>query len=164
MKFWKHSLLSAGMFLAVATTVTYTSCVHDSCKALMCRNGGTCADEFCRCPTGYEGTQCEIISRNKFLGTFTGKTQVNGQPVTGDAATVEPDHKVEGITGLKVTILSRTPEVITGVIDVTGKEVIVQNTDDKKVTWKMVADNRIEILIEEMKNGEKFITNFQGNK
>lgn len=164
MKFWKHSLLSAGMFLAVATTVTYTSCVHDSCKALMCRNGGTCADEFCRCPTGYEGTQCEIISRNKFLGTYKGQTKVNGKPVTGDAAEVEPDHKEVSVTGLKVTILSRTPEVISGVINAAGTEVIVPPTADKKVTWKMVAENRIEILIEETVNGEKFITNFQGNK
>jgi hypothetical protein len=164
MKFWKHSLLAATVFMTIASTVTYTSCKHDSCKALMCRNGGTCADEFCRCPIGYEGTQCEIISRNKFLGYYKGNTQVNGLPVTGDAATVEPDHKNVSITSLKVTILSRTPEVISGVIDATGREVIVQDTENRKVTWKMVADNRIEILIEEMKNGEKYITNFQGNK
>lgn len=164
MKFWKHSLLSAGVFLAVASTVTYTSCVHDSCKALMCRNGGTCADEFCRCPVGYEGTQCEIISRAKFLGTYEGISQVNGEPVKRDAAIVEPDHAEVSVTGLKVTILTRTPEVISGVIDANGKEVIVQPMENKKVTWKLVSENRIEILVEETRNGEKFITNFQGNK
>lgn len=164
MKFWKHSLLSAVMFLAIATTVTYTSCVHDSCKALMCRNGGTCADEFCRCPTGYEGTQCEIISRNKFLGTYGGITQINGMPVNRDGAVVEPNHEDVSITALKVSIYSRAPEVIAGVIDPEGREVIVQSTENKRVTWKLVSDNRIEILIEEMKNGEKVITNFQGNK
>lgn len=164
MKFWKQSLLSAGMFMAIATTVTYTSCVHDSCKALICRNGGTCADEFCRCPSGYEGSQCEIISRNKFLGTYEGISQINGQPVKRDAAIVEPNHEDISITSLKVTILTRSPEVISGVIDPNGKEVIVQATEDKKVTWKLVSENRIEILIEEMKNGEKIITNFQGNK
>lgn len=164
MKFWKHSLLAAGIFFTVASAVTYTSCSHDSCKALMCRNGGTCADEFCRCPHGYEGTQCEIISRNKFLGTYEGITQVNGMPVTRDAAVVEPNHKDASITALKVTIFSRSPEVITGVIDPNGQEVVVADTENKRVTWKLVSDNRIEILIEEMKNGEKVITNFQGTK
>lgn len=164
MKFWKHSILSAGIFMAIASTVTYTSCVHDSCKALMCRNGGTCADEFCRCPHGYEGTQCEFYSRDKFLGVYNGITQINGMPVTGDQATVEADPKSSSITALKVTMLSRNPEVIRGTIDPNGKEVIVEPMENKKVTWKLVSEKRIEILIEEIKDGEKFITNFQGNR
>lgn len=164
MKFWKHSLLATGIFMTIATAVTYTSCTHDSCKAVMCRNGGTCADEFCRCPHGYEGSQCEIISRNKFLGTYEGQTQINGGPVMRDAAIVEVFHEQTSNTALKVTILTRSPEIIVGRVTPDGKEVIVEATEDKIVTWKMVSENRIEILIEETVNGKKTITIFQGNK
>ena len=121
-------------------------------------------DEFCRCPHGYEGSQCEIISRNKFLGTYEGQTQINGGPVMRDAAIVEVFHEQTSNTALKVTILTRSPEIIVGRVTPDGKEVIVEATEDKIVTWKMVSENRIEILIEETVNGKKTITIFQGNK
>ena len=164
MKFWKHSLLAAGIFMTLATAVTYTSCNHDSCKALMCRNGGTCADEFCRCPHGYEGTQCEIISRNKFLGSYEGQTQVNGLPVIRDFATVSRHNEAVSITGLKVEIATRSPEVITGVVAPSGNEVTVEPTESRKVTWKIDSQGRMEILIEEMINGEKRSTIFKGSR
>ncbi|MBS1589401.1 MAG: hypothetical protein JST52_07275 [Bacteroidetes bacterium] len=72
MKFWKHTLITAFAFLGVCSTVLYTSCEKDSCSDLKCRNGGACADGFCRCQTGYEGTQCETLSATKFVGRFVG--------------------------------------------------------------------------------------------
>src|SRR5690606_4399200 len=110
----------------------------------------TCADEFCRCPHGYEGTQCEIISRNKFPGYYEGQTQVNGEPVKRDFATVAANEFDKSITGLKVSIATRSPEVITGRVAPNGLEVEVEPMEGKKVTWKMDDAGRIEILIDEM--------------
>jgi hypothetical protein len=81
-----------------------------------------------------------------------------------DAAIVEVFHEQTSNTALKVTILTRSPEIIVGRVTPDGKEVIVEATEDKIVTWKMVSENRIEILIEETVNGKKTITIFQGNK
>jgi hypothetical protein len=72
MKLWKHSLITAFAFIGISTTVVYTSCEKDSCIDLKCVNGGSCADGFCRCPTGYEGTECQIKAATKFLGRFIG--------------------------------------------------------------------------------------------
>lgn len=162
MRFWKHSLLAAGIFLGIASTVTYTSCTHDSCKNLICRNGGTCADEACRCPDGYEGTQCEILSRTKFLGTYDGQTKVNSLPVEIDSAVVLASNALQNNSTIETMIYSRSEEKILGTVK--GNEITVVSPTGKTITYKMVSANRIEILIDEMVNGERIITNFQGNK
>ena len=162
MKFWKHSLLATGIFLSIASTVTYTSCNHDSCKALICRNGGTCADEECRCPDGYEGTQCEIKSRDKFFGFYDGITKINDLPVSIDSAKVEEDYENTHVTTIKTFIYSRFPEILRGTVK--NNEVTVNAEGNRKVTYKMIGEGRIEILIDETIEGERIITNFQGNK
>jgi len=62
------ALLTFGAFGAI----TYTACNKDECKDVVCQNGGTCSEGNCTCPTGYEGTNCETLSRTKFIGTWTG--------------------------------------------------------------------------------------------
>lgn len=162
MRFWKHSLLAAGIFMGIASTVTYTSCTHDSCKNLICRNGGTCADEACRCPDGYEGTQCEILSRTKFLGTYDGQIKVNDLPVKIDSAVVITSNALQNNSTIETFIYSRLPEKMTGAV--VGDEVNTIAPTGKKISYKMIAANRIEIVIDEMVEGERVITNFQGDK
>jgi len=67
----KTILISSLGTLAVFFAVTYISCNKDKCKTIVCAYGGTCNDGVCKCPTGYEGTQCESISREKFLGVWS---------------------------------------------------------------------------------------------
>lgn len=166
MKFWKHSAITAVVFLSIVSTVTYTSCIHDSCKALMCRNDGVCVDGFCNCELGYLGTQCEIIARQKFVGSYAGQTEVVGMPVVRDSATV----KVSGINGdvnattLESVIFSRLPEVIHGAVNAEGDEVIVADENGKNITFKWLGNNQIEILIIEENDGQRVITNFKGTK
>ncbi len=62
------ALLTIGAFSAIM----YTSCSKDACKDVVCKNGGTCANGTCSCPTGYEGTNCETLSRDKFIGNWSG--------------------------------------------------------------------------------------------
>ncbi len=68
----KHIALSAVLTFSAFGAVMYTSCSKDECKDVVCQNGGTCAEGKCTCTTGYEGTNCETKSRDKFVGTYTG--------------------------------------------------------------------------------------------
>ena len=88
MKFWKHTLITAFAFFGVASTVLYSSCTEDGCKVLKCRNGGTCNDGFCKCPSGYEGQQCETAVSDKFIGYYYGNTKCSGFPEVIDSARV----------------------------------------------------------------------------
>lgn len=36
----------------------------------MCVNGGVCVESVCACPTGYEGSQCELQWKDKFSGDW----------------------------------------------------------------------------------------------
>ncbi|QLH44409.1 MAG: calcium-binding EGF-like domain-containing protein [Bacteroidota bacterium] len=62
------SILTIGAF----STTLFTACNPDACKDVVCQNGGTCVDGDCTCPVGYEGTNCQTLSRDKFIGVFTG--------------------------------------------------------------------------------------------
>lgn len=165
MKFWKHSALTAVLFLGIASVTTYTSCTYDSCKALVCQNDGVCTDDFCRCPDGFTGTQCEIRQRDKFLGFFDGQTKINNMPVRIDSALVNAEGATNE-TQVKAFIYSRLPEVMRGVAN--NDNVNITNVDPgTTVTFRYLGtDNlgksKIEILIDETVDGERIITNFQG--
>jgi uncharacterized membrane protein len=66
----KTILLPAVVVMAMFTAVTYTSCNSDKCKAIVCAYGGVCKDGACICAAGYEGTQCEIITRERYKGAW----------------------------------------------------------------------------------------------
>jgi len=57
--------------IAVVTVMFFNACTSDPCKDVTCLNGGVCNSGTCTCATGYEGTDCSIISRDKFKGTWT---------------------------------------------------------------------------------------------
>lgn len=69
----KTIVLSALAAFSAFSAVTYTSCNNDKCKAIACAYNGVCKDGSCICPSGYEGPQCETITRNKFIGVWTVK-------------------------------------------------------------------------------------------
>ena len=161
MKFWKHSLIAACTFLCISTVVTYSSCTTDSCKALKCRNGGTCADEFCFCPDGWEGTQCEIFTRNRYVGAYDGITKIDNEPVIIDSLYMdnEPDTR----TGVVFYLHSRAYKEFKG--EVTKEGAFISDMDGKKVHVTLFGgDDKLEILIEETVNGKKSQTHFQGTK
>ncbi len=66
----KTIAFSALFAIAAFVSVTYTSCNSDKCKAIVCAYGGVCKDGACICAAGYEGTQCEIVSREKYKGVW----------------------------------------------------------------------------------------------
>jgi hypothetical protein len=62
-------ILSAIGVISAFTIVSVSSCV-DKCKSISCAYDGVCADGKCICQTGYEGPQCETLTRKKFIGTW----------------------------------------------------------------------------------------------
>lgn len=66
----KTIVLSALGAIAAFSAVTTTSCEPDKCKAIVCAYGGVCKEGTCICPAGYEGYQCETITRDKFKGVW----------------------------------------------------------------------------------------------
>ena len=88
MKFWKSIFFAVCAFMAVASTVTYTSCEKDACDDLKCKNGGSCAEGFCRCKTGYEGAVCELKIADRFLGTYVGYNHCRPDPSLIDTVDV----------------------------------------------------------------------------
>lgn len=69
MKLIRLSALSIAVVFCTLLTVFYASCKTDSCKGVVCQNGGTCMiDGSCQCGA-YTGTRCETA---KIVGTWNG--------------------------------------------------------------------------------------------
>lgn len=69
MKNLKSLFLASFLTVGIFSTTLFVSCNGDKCKDVMCSNGGTCneSDGSCNCAVGYEGENCETLSRAKFL-------------------------------------------------------------------------------------------------
>jgi hypothetical protein len=69
MKLLRSIIIGCIAACAAFASTLYISCTKESCSTV-CANGGTCNGALCICPTGYEGSNCQITSRNKFLGVW----------------------------------------------------------------------------------------------
>lgn len=165
MKLWKHTLITAFAFVGIASTVLYSSCEKDSCLDLKCRNRGSCSEGYCRCQTGFEGTECEIKSADKFIGIFVGnKTCVSQSPIsdTMEVFMFEEPNKV------KFVQYSRIYDTLTGTVDGDHMSVdqIVSGNYIRNVSGDVV-NNKLTIYNEEILNvntASKVVCNFIGFK
>ena len=55
---------------ALVVIVCISSCKREI-KSFRCPNGATYSGGQCFCPTGYEGLNCDIMTRTRYLGTWT---------------------------------------------------------------------------------------------
>jgi hypothetical protein len=76
---YRNSLgLSVLFTLFTFSMVFYQACkkkkqsATDPCAAVTCHHSGTCSGGMCSCRTGYEGTYCDSLVKNKFTGEWTG--------------------------------------------------------------------------------------------
>ena len=67
----KAVFLTGIITLSAFGAAVYMSCNVDKCKTVICANRGVCNKGACTCPIGYEGTNCETISRKKFTGIWS---------------------------------------------------------------------------------------------
>jgi hypothetical protein len=87
---FKTILISTLVTLSAFISVTYFSCNRDKCKTIVCAHGGVCNVGVCICPSGYEGANCETVSRTKFLGNWTVFEKGSATPARQYALTIQP--------------------------------------------------------------------------
>lgn len=63
-------VITALASVAVAFSCIYVSCNRDKCKTIVCAHSGVCDGGKCICPSGYEGSNCETVARDKFIGNW----------------------------------------------------------------------------------------------
>ena len=68
---FKTILISALATVSAFISITYVACNKDRCKTIVCAHGGVCNGGVCTCPSGYQGSNCETVMREKFLGNWT---------------------------------------------------------------------------------------------
>ncbi|MEI8280014.1 MAG: hypothetical protein WCG87_09640 [Bacteroidota bacterium] len=89
MKLFRSIALTAALTIGAFTAVTYTACNKDACKNVTCNNGGTCSGGNCTCVSGYEGTTCDSLTRNKYL---TGGTIASWKTGIGEDSCYSPGY------------------------------------------------------------------------
>jgi hypothetical protein len=132
----------------------YTSCERNVCDNVTCFNGGSCNSGECRCPTGYEGSQCQTLSVSRFVGTYGGFTSCGydggqvGTAVTDTAViTADPNN----INFVYITFKNIAPMVLHGYVSNTvSTYAIIVPTDSTynstlKFTVTLQSDTKLTI-------------------
>ncbi len=71
MKYNRHRNISITAIVTfIVFSVTYLSCIKDTCTGIVCNNDGVCVNGNCACPTGFEGVHCDDIWNAKFTGSW----------------------------------------------------------------------------------------------
>lgn len=126
MQFLKKIILSAASVFTLSAVLFLSSCApKNSCDTLVCKNGGTCAADFCNCPTGYDGPECQNKITDRYIGTYTGLTDPrNGQPAHLD--TVDVYTSSDPLT-LSVVRRRRFDAIYTGIIDNKSNSIVISD-------------------------------------
>ncbi len=86
------------LFSLCLTLLLFTSCETDPCDSLDCGTNGACVEGVCACDTFYEGENCELERREKYIGTWTGDFVCgNGPSATGIIFEITPGVEVSTI-------------------------------------------------------------------
>ena len=80
----KNLLWFFGLAIMAATSFTIVSCNDDPCKDVKCGDNGTCFDGACECNQGYEGTNCDVEWKTKYLGNYNTAETCVGSTAIGN--------------------------------------------------------------------------------
>ncbi len=87
-------LLTLSIF--AITTFTFTSCDPDPCKDVTCAATGFCLEGTCTCDDGYSGTDCSILLRSAYIGTYNASEVCDSDLTFTDNYTAEVKNSAEG--------------------------------------------------------------------
>jgi hypothetical protein len=153
MKFWKHTLISALVFTGLSSSVLYTACTKDSCEKLNCKNGSVCTDDFCVCPEGYQGTECQEEVSAKFLGFYDGNTKCDELPVIIDSAFVS--HGGEAPNSIIYKVFSQK---------LSTENILYAKVLNEKMNQAYAKDDALKLTTEITKDADKIIINMRWTK
>ena len=78
---------------AMVAALYTTSCKLDKCKSIVCAYGGSCEDGACKCQPGYQGPNCETITRTRFNGLWTVTEKGSNTPLRKYPLNIESNGK-----------------------------------------------------------------------
>lgn len=164
MKRWKLSLLTLSLFAMLSGLVLFSACEQDPCTELKCKNGSACTEGFCRCPTGYEGAECEYKTSWRVLGTFIGYNHCDDLPALNDTLDVRQVAE-PNIVELSLR-RNNAAEILRGTVD--GYTIIIPDEEVNGYLRKaqaVIAQDRITLLIDRGYGpGSKTVCNFAGTR
>ncbi len=88
------------------TATFFTGCKDKPCDLVTCAYSGVCEDGKCRCQVGYEGTLCETVMRDKFLGIWNIQEDGSLSPKSQYVASIE---KGDAINQVKIYNIQNVP-------------------------------------------------------
>lgn len=90
-------------------SLLYFSCSEDPCELLDCGANGTCDEitESCICDDFYEGTNCEIETRERFIGNWMSASNC----ILGSSGNSNPDITIEKGTAIDMITIS-SPDIL----------------------------------------------------
>lgn len=92
-------------FLVIAG-LTFTSCDPDPCKDVVCdADHGICLDGTCDCDPGYSGSDCAILLRSAYVGTYNAVEVCTSDPSFSDNYTSEVKTSADGDQYMIITNL-----------------------------------------------------------
>ncbi len=94
----KKVLITALATISAFVSITYMSCNSDKCKTIVCAYGGVCNQGACICPSGYEGTNCETISSNKFIANWQVFEKGSGTNASQYGISIQQDAPITNVT------------------------------------------------------------------
>jgi len=126
MQFLKKIILSTASIFTVSAALFLSSCApKNSCDTLVCKNGGTCAADFCNCPTGFDGPECQNKITDRYIGTYAGLTNPrNGQPFHKDTVDV---YASSNPMTLSVVRRRRNDAIYTGILDNKNNTIMIND-------------------------------------
>lgn len=126
MQFLKKIFLSTASVLSLSAGLFLSSCApKNSCDTLVCKNGGTCAADFCNCPTGFDGPECQNKITDRYIGTYAGFTGPrSGQPTHKDTVDV---YTSSNPMTLSVVRRRRYDAIYTGILDNKNNTIIIND-------------------------------------
>jgi len=140
----KLILLSALGVVSVFSTITLSSC-RDKCQTVACQNTSACDEETgaCKCAPGYEGSMCEIVTKDKYTGTWNVDEHGTISPRTLYVVAIENSLR-PGATPAEVQITNMNNATF-GRVNATlrGDTLIIpeQTIDNKKIEGIGYLDN-----------------------
>lgn len=109
MKQFKHF---AFWFLTLAL-FTIASC--KDCKKKECTNG-ECKNDICVCNEPYEGDNCDVLWRDKFIGTYTSQTYICDSGIKGSYSSTVSANGTAG-TGLEISNMANLGFPVEATVD-----------------------------------------------
>ncbi len=164
MKRWKLSLLTLSIIAAVFGVVLFSACEKDPCTDLKCKNGSACTEGFCRCPTGYEGAECEFKTSTRVLGIFVGYNHCDELPALNDTMDV---RQVAEPNIVEFSLRHNSPgEIFRGTVEAYSINVPDENINGYTRKAHAVVDHeQINLIIDRgVSPGNKSVCNFIGTR